>query len=159
MALFWSLLLNYILLIRKKLFPLLTNILQWHTEYFCMLFKTENGVSSSNNCMYIIYYKKLSTKKRYNINILNLSLWLFTKKKNHNNKIKLYINYILHSDIGHNFLWSVFMLLKMKQETIGLKKKPWNLLAVHMLNVHKATWTSVFILGSDLLPLIFLITA
>lgn len=45
------------------------------------------------------------------------------KKKNHNNKIKLYINYILHSDIGHNFLWSVFMLLKMKQETIGLKKK------------------------------------
>ena len=46
------------------------------------------------------------------------------KKKNHNNKIKLYISYILHSDIGHNFLWSVFMLLKMKQETIGLKKKP-----------------------------------
>ena len=64
MALFWSLLLNYILLIRKKLFPLLTNILQWHTEYFCMLFKTENGVSSSNNCMYIIYYKKIINKKK-----------------------------------------------------------------------------------------------
>lgn len=159
MALFWSLLLNYILLIRKKLFPLLTNILQWHTEYFCMLFKTENGVSSSNNCMYIIYYKKLSTKKRYNINILNLSLWLFTKKKIITTKLSytLIISSILISDIisyGQYLCCS-----KWNKKQLVWKKKPWNLLAVHMLNVHKATWTSVFILGSDLLPLIFLTTA
>ena len=47
----------------------------------------------------------------------------------------------------------------MKQETIGLKIKPQNLLAVHMLNFHKAKWTFVFILENDLLPLIFLTTA